>query len=67
MPFAGELKEMRALAAQLTPAEMFDGVLHVSELLATIGRWGLMEQRLANLEAVRSLLDAYQEEQRAER
>lgn len=67
VPFAGRLRDMRALAPQLTPAEMFDGVLYVEGLLATIGRWGLMEQRLANLEAVRSLLDAYQEEQRSER
>ena len=67
VPFADQLRDMRALAPQLTPAEMFDGVLHVEGLLATVGRWGLMEQRLANLEAVRSLLDAYQEEQRSER
>jgi ATP-dependent exoDNAse (exonuclease V) beta subunit len=67
VPFADQLRAMRALAPQLTPVEMFNGVLHVEGLLATIGRWGLMEQRLANLEAVRSLLDAYQEEQRSER
>ncbi|HEU0160918.1 MAG TPA: UvrD-helicase domain-containing protein [Rhizomicrobium sp.] len=67
IPFAGQLKELRALAPQLTPAEMFDGVLHVEGLLATMVRWGAMEQRLANLEAVRSLLEAYQEEQRSER
>jgi ATP-dependent exoDNAse (exonuclease V) beta subunit len=58
---------MRGLAPQLTPAEMFDGILHVDGLLGTVGRWGMMEQRLANLEAVRGLLDAYQEEQRSER
>ena len=31
--------------------------IHVFRLLAAIARWGLMEQRLANLEALRSLLD----------
>lgn len=67
VPFAEQLREMRALAPQLTPAEMFDGVLHVDGLLATVGRWGMVEQRLANLEAVRGLLGAYQEEQRSER
>lgn len=67
VPFTQELKNLRGLAPQLTPGEMFDGVLHVEGMLATVGRWGLGEQRLTNLEAVRSLLDAYQEEQRSER
>jgi ATP-dependent exoDNAse (exonuclease V) beta subunit len=67
VPFTQELKNLRALAPQLTPGEMFDGILHVEGMLATVARWGLAEQRLANLEAVRSLLDGYQEEQRSER
>lgn len=67
VPFTQELKNLRALAPQLTPGEMFDGVLHVEGMLATVGRWGFGEQRLANLEAVRALLDDYQEEQRSER
>ena len=67
VPFAQELKDLRSLAPQLTPGEMFDGGLHVEGMLATVARWGLAEQRLANLEAVRSLLDGYQEEQRSER
>lgn len=67
VPFAEYLRELRTLAPQLTPAEMFDGVLHVDGLLSMIRRWGQMEQRLTNLEAVRSLLDGYQEEQRSER
>ncbi len=67
VPFKDELRKLRALAPQLTPGEMFDDVLYVEGILATVARWGLAEQRLANLEAVRSLLDAYQEEQRSER
>ena len=67
VPFAEALRRMRDLAPQLTPAEMFDGVLHVDGLLATIVRWGSMEQRLVNLEAVRELLGEYQDEQRSER
>lgn len=67
VPFTQQLKDLRSLAPQLTPGEMFDGVLHVEGMLAIVARWGLAEQRLANLEAVRSLLDAYQEEQRSER
>lgn len=67
VPFKDELKKLRTIAPQLTPGEMFDDVLHVEGMLATIARWGLAEQRLANLEAVRSLLDVYQKEQRSER
>jgi len=67
VPFTQELKDLRSLAPQLTPGEMFDGVLHVEGMLSTVARWGLAEQRLTNLEAVRSLLDGYQEEQRSER
>lgn len=67
VPFAESLGVIRSLAPQLTPAEIFDDVLHVEGLLATIGRWGLFEQRQANLEAVRLLLEAYQDEQRSER
>lgn len=65
--FTEELKALHALAPQLTPSEMFDGVLHVEGMLTTVTRWGMAEQRLANLEAIRSLLDDYQEEQRSER
>lgn len=67
VPFTQELKNLRALAPQLTPREMFEGILHVEGMLATVARWGLAEQRFANLEAVRSLLDGYQDEQRSER
>lgn len=67
VPFTQELKDLRSLAPQLTPGEMFDSVVHVEGMLATVARWGLAEQRLVNLEAVRSLLDGYQEEQRSER
>lgn len=67
VPFAEALRAMRDLAPQLTPVEMFDGVLHVDGVLATVARWGSMEQRLTNLEALRGLLADYQDEQRSER
>lgn len=67
VPFAEALRRMRDLAPQLTPAEMFDGVLHVDGVLATIGGWGSIEQRLVNLEGLRELLAEYQDEQRSER
>lgn len=67
VPFIEQLRAVRVGSPNLTPAEVFEGVLHVDGLLTAIGRWGLMEQRLVNLEAVRALVEAYQEEQRSER
>lgn len=67
IPFAEGLRDLRGHSPQLTPAEMLDAVLHVPGLLARVGRWGAIEQRLHNLEAVRSLVEVYQAEQRAER
>ncbi len=67
VPFADQLRRIREAAPQLTPAEVFDAVLHIDGLLETIGPWGAMEQRLTNLEAVRELIGSYQDEQRSER
>jgi ATP-dependent exoDNAse (exonuclease V) beta subunit len=67
IPFAEPLRSLRERAPQLTPAEMLDAVLHVPGLLGQIERWGGLEQRLHNLEALRALVDTYQDEQRAER
>ena len=67
VPFIEQLRAVRAGSPNLTPAEVFESVLHVDGLLAAVARWGLMEQRLVNLEAVRSLVEAYQKEQRSER
>ena len=67
IPFAESLRRLRDRAPQLTPAEMLDAVIHVPGLLTQIARWGTAEQRLHNLEALRALVDTYQDEQRAER
>jgi ATP-dependent exoDNAse (exonuclease V) beta subunit len=67
VPFAQELRVLRELTPQLTPAEIFDSVIHVPGVLASIACWGQMQQRLGNLEAIRSLLEGYQDEQRSER
>lgn len=67
IPFAARLRALRDVAPQLTPLEMLDAVLHVSGLIPSVARWGAMEQRLHNLEALRSLADDYQTESRAER
>jgi ATP-dependent helicase/nuclease subunit A len=67
IPFAEALRALRDRTPQLTPAEMVDAVVHTPGLLDLLGRWGTMEQRLHNLEAVRELVSKYQDEQRAER
>jgi ATP-dependent exoDNAse (exonuclease V) beta subunit len=67
IPFAESLRYIRGSSPQLTPAEMLDAVLHAPGLLALIGRWGAIEQRLHNLEAVRNLVNVYQDERRTER
>ena len=67
LPFADGLAAIRERAPQLTPAEVFDALLHADAVLDTILRWGEAEQRLQNLEALRGLVEGYQEEQRVER
>lgn len=67
LPFVDALISIRERAPQLTPAEVFDALLHAETVLDTILRWGDAEQRLQNLEALRGLVEGYQEEQRAER
>jgi ATP-dependent exoDNAse (exonuclease V) beta subunit len=67
LPFADALIAIRERAPQLTPAEVLDALLHAGTILDSILRWGNAEQRLQNLEALRGLVESYQEEQRAER
>jgi ATP-dependent exoDNAse (exonuclease V) beta subunit len=67
IPFAEPMRELRERVPQLTPAEAFDEVLHVAGIVELIGRWGELEQRLHNLEALRALTLDYQDEQRTER
>jgi ATP-dependent exoDNAse (exonuclease V) beta subunit len=67
LPFAQKLQAIRDHAYQLTPAEALDAVLHIDGLSTLIGRWGSLEQRLHNLEALRALAEAYQDEQRIDR
>ncbi|TBC60664.1 DNA helicase UvrD (plasmid) [Rhizobium leguminosarum] len=67
LPFSAALAEIRDRSPQLTPAEVFDALLHVDGVLATLLAWGAAEQRLQNLEAVRAMIVNYQEEQHSER
>jgi ATP-dependent helicase/nuclease subunit A len=65
--FVEPLRSLRDRVPQLTPGEMLDAVLHVPGVLAQVTRWGMVEQRLDNLEALGGLVDMYQNEQRTER
>lgn len=67
VPFVDALIEIRDRALQLTPVEVFDALLHAPTIIDTLLSWGSAEQRLQNLEALRGLVEAYQDEQRAER
>ena len=67
LPFAGALTAIRERTPQLTPAEVFDALLHTETVLDTVFAWGDAERRLQNLEALRDLFEAYQEERRVER
>lgn len=66
-PFAAALASIRDRVQQLTPSEVLDALLHAESVLDTLLGWGSAEQRLQNLEALRDLVEAYQDEQRAER
>jgi ATP-dependent exoDNAse (exonuclease V) beta subunit len=67
LPFSAALTDIRDRSPQLTPAEVFDALLHADGILATLLAWGAAEQRLQNLEAVRAMIVDYQEEQHSER
>lgn len=67
IPFADSLRALRDHVFQLTPAEVLGAVLHAPGVLALVGRWGFLERRLHNLEALRALAETYQDEQRTER
>lgn len=67
LAFAQTLKDIRGHVYQLTPTEALDAVLSIDGLTALVGRWGAFEQRLLNLEALRSLAETYQDQQRIDR
>lgn len=67
LPLGHSLARVRDQAPQLTPVEVFDGLLHAGAIFSTILSWGSPEQRLQNLEALRAMIEAYQEEQHSER
>jgi ATP-dependent helicase/nuclease subunit A len=67
VPFADALAAIRDRAPQLTPAEVLDALLHAETIFSTMLSWGSVEQRLQNIEALRGMVETYQDEQHAER
>ncbi|WP_298398324.1 exodeoxyribonuclease V subunit beta [Sphingobium sp.] len=67
LPFVAPLAAIRQRAAQLSPAEVLDALLHVDTVLDAVLRWGNAEQRLQNLESLRTLVLAYQDNQHGDR
>lgn len=67
LPLAAEIAQLREHAAHLTPSEALDALLHANGLLDRVLAWGQGDDRFQNIEALRSLMVAYQEEQRGER
>lgn len=62
VPVADALEALRAQALNLTPAELVDAVLALSEVIGRIEAWGDHAVRLDDLEALRGFAADYQAE-----
>lgn len=67
LPIASAIANLRETASHLTPSEALDALLHAEGLLDRVLAWGEANDRFQNIEAIRGLILAYQEEQRAQR
>lgn len=61
VPFIEKLDNAREKIAQMSPSEVLDLALVIANVDETVMRWGESEQRLANLDALRSLSVKYEE------
>lgn len=61
VPFICDLDEVRDKIAQMSPSEVLDLALVTANVDETVLRWGQGEQRLANLDALRSLAKKYED------
>jgi ATP-dependent exoDNAse (exonuclease V) beta subunit len=62
VPIAPDLRTLAEGAAHKTPLEFLDAVLERGGVAQAVSRWGRVEDRLLNLEELRKLVAAYQEE-----
>jgi len=62
VPLTKDLVAIAENGVHKTPLEYFDAVLTLGGVTKTILRWGRVEDRLLNLEALRALVAAYEQE-----
>ncbi len=67
VPIAAALRGVADNGKHKTPLEFFDAVLGTGGVLQAVLRWGDVEDRHLNLEALRGSVSSYEEERRRER
>ena len=67
VPIIGDLREIAENGVHKTPLEFFDAVLASGGVSRAVLRWGHADERLLNLEQLRSLVAAYQDERERDR
>jgi ATP-dependent exoDNAse (exonuclease V) beta subunit len=67
VPFAVDLRTIAGAGIHKTPVEFVDAVLALGGVSRATRRWGNPEERLLNLEALRGLVAAYEEDRRRSR
>ena len=67
VPIAENLRAVAAGGVHMTPLEFFDAVLVRGGVARSVLRWGWPDDRLLNLEQLRSLVAAYQDERKRDR
>ena len=67
IPIAAALRRVAEDGKHKTPLEYFDAVLGAGGVLRAAARWGDVDDRHLNLEALRGVVASYEEERRRER
>jgi len=67
VPIAASLRSVAEVGGHKTPLEFFDAVLGAGGVLRSATRWGDVDDRHLNLEALRGAVASYEEERRRER
>ncbi len=64
VPLAADLRTIADTVVHKTPLEFVDAVLALGGISKAVRRWGSSEERLLNLEQLRGLVAAYEEDRR---
>ena len=67
VPMAEDLRAIAKSGAHKTPLELVDAVLTSGGIADAVRRWGASADRLLNVEALRGLVAAYQDERKQDR